>query len=192
MSYDLSSNQRAGLKGPSAGVWLWALLPVGGSVILSGKFSCATPFAALATLAALDMSRRDGLMLVVAVWLANQVVGFGVLGYPHDTQTYAWGLAIGVAAVVAYGTARSVIGLSATLSLPLTAAMSLAAAFVAYQAVLIASTFVLDSGEAAFSLSSIAEIALVNVIAFVVLLLVHRVVSAAGWLPQISRDRLAA
>ena len=68
---------------------LWAMLLIAGSVVLSAKFSCATPFAALATLAALGMKRTEGLVLVLAVWAANQIVGYGFLGYPHEHQSYA-------------------------------------------------------------------------------------------------------
>lgn len=176
----------------SAGRWLWAALLVAGSVVLTGKFSCATPFAALAALAALDMSRRDGLLLVLAVWLANQAVGYGLLGYPQDAQSYAWGVVIGIAAVAAYVVARAAAAATTASGIVVAMAAALAGAFVAYEAVLIAATNVLPSGETAFSWPVIGQIALVNVIAFAVLLILHRVIATSGWLPQLSRERLAA
>lgn len=56
------------------------------TVLMSGVFACAVPFAALAALAAFDSERRDGLLLIGAVWLVNQVYGFAVLGYPIEAQ----------------------------------------------------------------------------------------------------------
>jgi hypothetical protein len=79
--------------------WIAALsiAAVAGSLL----FACTTPFAALATFAALYMQRRDAFMVTGITWLANQLVGFGFLHYPHTWTTAAWGIAIGVSALVA-------------------------------------------------------------------------------------------
>jgi hypothetical protein len=50
------------------------------SIAFSLGFACATPFAAFAAAASLIMNRRDAMLLVALVWLANQGVGFGVGG----------------------------------------------------------------------------------------------------------------
>ncbi len=55
---------------------LWLALLVAASAAFSFVFACATPFAAFAAAAALTLSRRDALRLTVAVWLANQVLGY--------------------------------------------------------------------------------------------------------------------
>jgi len=78
--------------------WLWTVLVIGASVLLSLGLTCATPFAALATLTALHMTRRDAVVVTVTAWLASQAVGFGLLGYPRDFSTYAWGVTLGVGA----------------------------------------------------------------------------------------------
>jgi hypothetical protein len=82
---------------PLLALWiaLIAALTVGGSV----AFACAAPLAAIAALAALTMRRVEGVALVVTAWLANQLVGFGILDYPLDVSTFGWGGAIGAAAV---------------------------------------------------------------------------------------------
>ena len=67
--------------GSETAAWLWIALIGGGSIALSRAFACATPFAALATLAALTMGGRDAVLLVGFVWAANQAVGFGLLHY---------------------------------------------------------------------------------------------------------------
>ena len=61
---------------------LWIVLIVTSGTCLSTFFACATPFAALATLAALKLGRRDAITVIGLVWLANQVIGYGFLGYP--------------------------------------------------------------------------------------------------------------
>ncbi|MEG3166007.1 hypothetical protein U1701_15525 [Sphingomonas sp. PB2P19] len=77
----------------------WILLLTIASTATTLVFACATPFPALAALAAVHMHRRDGVMLMIASWVASQAVGFCVLGYPRDASTLAWGAAIGLAAI---------------------------------------------------------------------------------------------
>ena len=86
--------------------WIAALsiAAVAGSLL----FACTTPFAALATFAALYMQRRDAFMVTGITWLANQLVGFGFLHYPHTWTTAAWGIAIGVSALVATALAAGI------------------------------------------------------------------------------------
>src|SRR5262245_66177034 len=81
--------------------WLWLAVLVGASVAFTLGFACAVPLAAFAGAAALTLSRRDALALIVAVWLANQVVGFAALGYPWTASTFVWGAALGAVAILA-------------------------------------------------------------------------------------------
>jgi hypothetical protein len=85
---------------------LWLALLVCASVGFTLSFACATPFAAFSTAAALTLNRRDAMPLTGAVWLANQFVGFIVLRYPWTVSSFAWGLAIGAAAILATLAAR--------------------------------------------------------------------------------------
>src|SRR5262245_9509617 len=78
---------------------LWALLLAGGTTVASLAFACAAPFAAVAGLAAVTLSRREALLTVAALWIGNQAVGFGLLNYPWTANTLAWGAAIGAAAL---------------------------------------------------------------------------------------------
>ena len=88
--------------------WAWIGILGGSSIGFSLLFACATPFVALVTLAALSMTRRDALIVTGAVWLANQAVGYGILDYPRTFDSYAWGVAIGVAALLALFAARTI------------------------------------------------------------------------------------
>ena len=79
---------------------LWLGLLVAAGVGFTLVLACAMPFAALGTVAALTLPRREGLLLTGATWLANQIVGFVVLHYPWTADTLAWGLALGLVAVL--------------------------------------------------------------------------------------------
>src|SRR5438132_11138011 len=86
--------------------WLWLAVLVGTSVAFTLGLACAVPLVAFAAAAALTLSRRDGLVLIAAVWLANQLVGFAVLGYPWTASTLAWGAVLGAVAVLTTGTGQ--------------------------------------------------------------------------------------
>lgn len=77
----------------------WIMFLTVASLAFSRVFASAAPFAALATLAALDVRRPDAYILTGLVWLANQAAGFGLLHYPRTVV----GAAIGfLAAFVVY------------------------------------------------------------------------------------------
>jgi hypothetical protein len=78
---------------------LWIVLLTVASTVTTLLLACATPFAALAALAALHMRQRDGIILMLFAWAASQAIGFGVLHYPHDPKTLAWGVGLATAAV---------------------------------------------------------------------------------------------
>src|SRR5262245_13507238 len=108
---------------------LWIAFLTGATLLMTGVFACAVPFAALAALAAFDTDRRDGLLLIGAVWLANQVYGFTVLGYPHEAQAYQWGLTMLIGAIGAYYAARAVVAAVAPRGALLAVAAALPVAF---------------------------------------------------------------
>jgi hypothetical protein len=119
-------------------------------------------------------------LLIGAVWLANQVYGFAVLGYPMEAQAYYWGLAIGLGAVASYYAARAVVSAVTSMGALLAVAAALPAAFLAYEAVLYAASLVLSHGEGAFNTDVVAYVSLVEVVAFLALLITHRLAVTAG------------
>ena len=170
--------------------WLWILLLTAASVFVTLGMACATPFAALATLAALHMSRRDGLALIGIAWLADQAVGYGLLGYPRTANSVAWGVDPGRGRV--RGAARrSGAGRSRArrAARSLAGAAAFAGAFVAYQAVLVAATAVLASGAEAFSLPIVAWVLRVNLLSLAGLLILYRL---AVWIGLVTRAPLGA
>jgi len=156
----------------TAAAALWIGLVTIGSVVGSLAFACAAPLAATAAVAGLKMRTGEGLALVAAAWLANQLVGFLVLDYPQSWDSFAWGAAIGIASVIAFAAAA----LLARMRLPELAAIAaaFAAAFGVYEAALYAATAALPSSSEAFSGAVIVRILEVNAVALIALLLAHR------------------
>ncbi|MEQ1695341.1 MAG: hypothetical protein ABL901_05805 [Hyphomicrobiaceae bacterium] len=154
--------------------WLWVGLLAVASVLLSFRLSCAMPFAALAVLAALHMKKSEGLGLITLAWGLNQVVGYGFLHYPTDAQSFAWGAAIGVAALASFAAASFLAPRLAFLGRIPMMATTLAASFFVYEAVVYAPTAFLPASDLAYSWPIIGQIALVNALVFPALLLAHR------------------
>ncbi len=159
---------------------LWIAFLTIATLLMTGVFACAVPFAALAALAALDTERRDGLLLVGAVWLANQVYGFAVLGYPHEAQAYYWGLTMGIGAVIAYYAARAAVAYVKPMGALVAVLVALPVAFLAYEAAIYVGSLVLTNGEGAFNTDVVAYVSLVEVVAFLALLIVHRLAVVVG------------
>lgn len=90
----------------------WALPAILAATTLSGTvvLACMMPFAAIAAIAALAMPARRGLAAVGLCWLGNQVLGFGLMGFPWDGATFAAGLSLLASSLIACAAARAVRG----------------------------------------------------------------------------------
>lgn len=71
--------------------------------------ACLEPLVAVAVLAASRLKLPAALALTAAVWLTGQAIGFGLRGFPVDTQTLGWGLGLGVMALASLLTAALVL-----------------------------------------------------------------------------------
>ncbi|MGH7385638.1 MAG: hypothetical protein ACREKG_10685 [Candidatus Rokuibacteriota bacterium] len=169
--------------------WLWILLLTSASIFVTLGMACATPFAALATLAALHMSRRDGLLLIGSAWIADQALGYGLLQYPRTLDSYAWGVTLGVAALLALIAARALADRFRVRGNVSAGAAAFAGAFVAYQVVLFAAAPVLSSGPEAFSPLVVGFVLRVNLLSLAGLLILHRL---AVWIGLVTREPLGA
>jgi hypothetical protein len=120
---------------------LWIILLTAASTLTTWALACATPFPALAALAAVHMRRRDGVTLMLIAWAASQIVGFGLLGYPHDPRTMGWAVALGVAAVGSAWAAYA--ALSGVVRLPVAGRLGLSyiAGFIAFKATVLLFAF---------------------------------------------------
>jgi hypothetical protein len=172
-----------------AGTALWTAIVAGSSVLFSLALACATPFAAIAALAGTKMRPRAALALTGFAWLANQAVGYLVLGYPRTWDSFAWGAAIGLAALLA--TAAALALRERLRSAVITIACGFVAAFLVYETVLFSASAVLPSGDEAFSLAVVAEILRINVLALAGLLILERLAVATGLLAAAPEGRAA-
>lgn len=130
---------------------LWIGAMVVASTVTTLLLACATPFPALAALAALHVRRTEGVALMLVAWIAAQITGFGLLHYPIDANSIGWALALGAAAIGSFFTAD--VTAKEMPGAPYVARMvaGYVAAYVAFKAVVLIGAFALDSGWAAFT-----------------------------------------
>ena len=166
----LARHDETAMKSATPMLWvaLIAAVSVGGSYV----YACAAPFAAIGALAARKMDLATGLTLVVLAWIANQIVGYGLLGYPQTANSFAWGGAIGLGAVAALFAARMIGNLGwgtvvATIA-------SFAVAFIAYEVTLYLASFGLG-GSDVFSFDIVARILGINAVAFAGILALYAI-----------------
>ncbi len=158
--------------------WLAVLV-----VAISGfsfVFACATPFAAFGAIAALTLSRRDALRITLALWLADQLIGYGIHGYPPTADSFAWGAALGVAAVLTTLVAR---GIAVRLRAAGSLAQALAAllgAFAVFEILLFAVAVAGLGGTESFTLAIVSRILAINAVALVGLYVLHRIGAVVG------------
>jgi hypothetical protein len=163
------------LRRPPAALWIGPLVVA--SLALTLGFACALPLAAFATIAALAFDLVAGVLAVLAVWLANQIVGFTALHYPMDSTTFAWGGALGLLGLASLAAARASLARVGGL---LGACLAFLAAFVAYEGLL----FVFDVGvgqdPSVFLFPVVGRIFAINVAAFGVFLAARSVLFRAS------------
>jgi hypothetical protein len=170
--------------------WFLPVALVGISAVSSWEFACITPFVTFAVAAGYALSARDALLTVMAIWLANQAIGFAVLGYPWTVDTILWGFAIGAAAlpaaVFACATLRFGLGNNVT---AIGAAFVLA--FGAYEGGLFLVTFALG-GQDAFTPAIVGHVALLNLGWTVGLVGTYEVLRYSGAIPAERRHGSSA
>lgn len=145
---------------------IWTAILGATSIFGSYFFACVFPFAAIATIAALTLDVRRGVVLVVASWFANQIVGFAFMHYPQTFDTVALGVSLGLGALAAFAVAHGILRRSATAVLTIAA---LAGAFLAYQAVIFIGALGFGGADN-FSTAIIGAVALNDMIWFAGLL----------------------
>ncbi|MDP9008230.1 MAG: hypothetical protein M3N91_05910 [Pseudomonadota bacterium] len=148
------------------------------TVVSTLAVACGMPFAALGTLAALYLPRRDAFVLIGVNWIANQAIGFGFLHYPLNWDCYRGGINLLAAAVA--GTAAAMLAQQALRKAGAALAVigAFAAAFVTYEVLLFAITPWRSGGD--FAMPVVRYILYVNAIAFAGLLLLQTAAIAVG------------
>jgi hypothetical protein len=155
-------------------------LLVGASVVFSLGLACAVPLAAFAAAAALSLSRRDALILIVLVWLANQLVGFTSLDYPWTASTFAWGAALGIVAILATWAGQWIAGRLVDARRAFTVTATFLIAFAVYEAASFAVSATLLGGTEIYTATIQGRIFAINAAAFVGLLVLNHLATSVG------------
>jgi hypothetical protein len=163
---------------------LWLGLLVGASVVFSLGLACAVPLAAFAAAAALSLSRRDALLLILLVWLANQLVGFTVLHYPWTASTFAWGVVLGAVAVLATLAGQWIAGRLVSGRRAVVAIATFLIAFAVYEGALFAVSATLLGGTEIYTAAIQGRIFAINAAAFVGLLVLSHLATSVGLVDQ--------
>lgn len=146
---------------PASLQMIWIGLLAGAGTVATGAFACAAPFAAVAMLAAATLPLRQALAVTAALWLGNQIVGFGLLDYPRDGESIAWGVIIGAASLAATFVAHRASTLATRQSTLIRLVILFVAAFATYEAgLLLGSALVPANG--AFAPDIVAYVAFVD------------------------------
>lgn len=170
---------------------LWIMLLTLASAVTTLALACATPFTALAALAATQLRARDGILLMIASWAVSQATGFCLLGYPHTLSTMLWGVALGMAAVAGVVAARAAADRLAPQRPLLGLAFAYLAATLAFKLVILLWSFGLGGVDIALSPAINAQQLVRNAAILAGLYLLYRALVAAG-VPAAPRFRQAA
>lgn len=168
--------------------FIWTVILTLAVVGTTVALSCVTPFAALAVALAGTMGLGASLRVMLAVWLANQVIGFGLFHFPRTPETFLIGIAIGGAAVA--GTIAAWLVLNRLRSRPVLLRLSVAlvVSFATYELGLLAAVVFLGDLET-FRAAIVAELGLVNIVSLLGLVGLNEIVAAVcrPWLGRIPR-----
>jgi hypothetical protein len=161
----------------------WIAIIVAASLAFSFALACATPFAALAAVSALMLKPRDAFAALALAWMGNQVVGYGLLAYPVDAASLAWGGVLGLSALFAAAAAIFAAGRTRDFGFTVSAACAFPAAFAAQQLTVLSATSFLPSGDGVFSASVVLLIFSTNALAFAVLMALQAIGELSGVAP---------
>ncbi|MGB8180944.1 MAG: hypothetical protein WCF13_01095 [Stellaceae bacterium] len=173
---------------PLARNWLWPALLAVAAIGGSWALACVTPFIAFAVILAESESRTTALVTVGLIWVANQIVGVMLLGYPLDVHSIGWGVAIGVAALLATAAASAVTRTGLQRGLRLIVAF--AAAFAVYETAL--ALVAAATGELGhFAPATVAQLAALDVAWLAALVVLREALALMGWRSLGSRQQPA-
>ncbi len=162
------------------GSTLWVALFTAASALTTAALACATPFPALAALAAVHLRRGHGVALMLIAWGVSQVVGFGLHHYPHDPSTIGWGATLGLASVAALFGGRWAVGRWSRGPIWMRLAGGYGAAFLAFKLAVLASALLLGGVATTLAPALLARQLVRDGLILVGLHLFYRVLREAG------------
>ena len=168
--------------------FVWTMILTLAVIGATFALSCLTPFAALAVALAGTVGLRASLRVMIAVWLANQVIGFGFFHFPLTTNTILFGVAIGGAAVVTTIVASVLLKYMSFRAAPLRLGVALLVGFVAYETTLLPAAAFFGDLET-FRPAIVAQLGFINAVALAGMVVLNEVAAALcrPWLGRIPR-----
>ncbi|MEO0491062.1 MAG: hypothetical protein AAFZ49_16135 [Cyanobacteria bacterium J06659_2] len=80
-------------------VWYYGLLAAASTSNV--LYYCTVPLVGIGILAGATLPRRKAVVVLLAMWLVNQLLGFTVRGYPYTVSTFTWGGVMLIGALLA-------------------------------------------------------------------------------------------
>jgi hypothetical protein len=127
--------------------WLpFALLALGSA---SNVIYAHTPLVAFAAMSGVVLSRRRAIAIALLIWLVNQIIGFGLRGYPLSATAFTWGalMGIGTLLVVTFASIRPGFSQSSWAGHWLWVVIALIGGFVLYQGLIMLAYPVIADGH---------------------------------------------
>ena len=168
--------------------FIWMLILALAAVAATVALSCVTPFAALAVALAGTVGLRASLRVMIAVWLANQVIGFGLFHFPRTPDTFLMGIAIGGAAVMGTIAAWVILNRMRARPVLLRLGIALLGSFAVYELAMLVAVVFLGDLET-FAPATVAQLGLINALSFVGMIALNEALAAVcrRWLGRIPR-----
>ena len=168
--------------------FIWMAILILAVVGVTVALSCVTPFAALAVALAGTVGLRASLRVMIAVWLANQVIGFGLFHFPRTPDAFLIGIAIGGAAVAGTIAAWAILNRMRTRPVLVRLGVAFLVSFGIYELALVGPVVFLGDFET-FRPSIVAELGLVNAVSLVGMIALNELAAAfcRPWLGRIPR-----
>lgn len=155
----------------------WPLTLAVAALIGTLASACMMPFVAIAVASAATMTRPQAAMAIGGIWAINQLLGFGLLGYPLTAYAITWGVALGVAAVLTMLLAERMLGNQGVLGVRILPVFVVA--FSAYEAILFGFALV-AGGTGTFTPAIVSQILLNDALCFAGLMALHLLLTRAA------------
>lgn len=168
--------------------FIWLLILTLAVVGVTVALSCVTPFAELGVALAGTVGLGASLRVMITVWLANQVIGFGLFNFPRTPDTFLIGIAIGGAAIAGAVVAWLALNRTRWRSVPLRLGVALLASFATYEITLLVAVVFLGDLET-FRPAILAELGFVNLVSLAGMIALNELLAALckPWLGRVPR-----
>lgn len=162
----------------------WLAAFVLATTLFTAGLTCAVPLVAFAAICALRQRRGQALLSMGLLWLASELIGFTLLGFPVGAVAFGWAALVGAALLAATWAAGSV-----ARRVPRTAGLlaTFATAFAVYESVLWAVSRLVGAAAGAFTSGILTQVLVLNAVTFAALLLVGALTTRAAGLPARSK-----